>query len=47
MLMKPENGTRITTQIVPWVAGGAAEAVLVTHGTTSLDEDPISLAPTS
>jgi len=32
MLMKPENRTRITAQVVPWVA---AEAVLVTHGTSS------------
>ena len=30
-----ENRTRITTQVVPWVAGAAAEAVLVTHGTSA------------
>jgi len=35
MLMKPENRARITTQVVPWVAGAAAEAVSVTHGTSA------------
>jgi len=26
--MKPENRARITTQVLPWVAGAAAEARL-------------------
>ncbi len=34
--MKPENRTRITTQVVPWVTEATAEAVSVTHGTSVL-----------
>jgi hypothetical protein len=30
MLTKPESRSRITTQVVPWVAGLAAEAVSLT-----------------
>ena len=35
MLMTPDNRARITTQVVPWVAGAAAEAVSVTYATSA------------